>query len=262
MSFHPPTARTSLTGEALLRAAVRKIYPIGSVRTVRRGPLKGLRFKVMPAMGGTYAWGFGVEQWVFGSLIREGMCVYDVGANYGQSTLSLALSVGPSGKVVAFEPVTEIFANLVFNICLNPSLQVEPICAAASERNGVSDFLFDCNLASQGRLKGVEPTYILPNAKAVSVRTVRLDDYFREGRPAPEFIKIDVEGGAGAVLRGADHIIAEHRPTIYVELHGPVEQTAIRELLKNFRYKAQTPSGFDVPDPTAGWFNPLVCRPL
>jgi FkbM family methyltransferase len=262
MSSQLQATHNSVTGAALLRAAVRKIYPIGSVRAVRRGPLKGLRFKVMPAMGFTYAWGIGVEQWMFNPLIRRGMCVYDVGANYGQSTLSLALSVGASGRVIAFEPVAEIFADLVFNLRLNPSLQVDAICAAVSERNGVSEFLFDGDVASQGRLKGVEPTYMLPNAKAISVRTVRLDDYIGEGWPVPQFIKIDVEGGAGAVLRGAENLIVDHRPTIYAELHGPDEQIAIGELLRDFRYEAQTILGTEVPDPTAGWFNPLVCKPL
>jgi FkbM family methyltransferase len=177
MSSHPLAKCKGLANAGLLRAAVRKFYPIGSIRAVRRGPLKGLRFKVMPAMGFTYAWGIGVEQWLFGPLVRRGMCVYDVGANYGQSTLSLARSVGPSGRVIAFEPVSEVFAHLVFNIELNPSLQVMAICAAASDRNGESDFLFD----------GVEPTYMLPNAKAVSVRTVRLDDYVQEDGPFRNF---------------------------------------------------------------------------
>jgi FkbM family methyltransferase len=164
--------------------------------------------------------------------------------------------------VIAFEPVAEIFTDLVFNIQLNPSLQVDAVCAAVSERNGVSDFLFDGDVASQGRLKGVEPTYMLPNAKAISVRTVRLDDYIGEGWPVPQFIKIDVEGGAGAVLRGAKNLIVDHRPTIYAELHGPDEQRAVGELLRDFRYRAQTILGTEVPDPTAGWFNPLVCKPL
>ena len=91
-----------------------------------------------------------------------------------------------------------MFAHLVFNIELNPSLQVMAVCAAASDRNGELDFLFDGEVTSQGHLIGVEPTYMLPNAKAISVRTIRLDDYVQEGWPVPEFLKIDVEGGAAS----------------------------------------------------------------
>ena len=74
-------------------------------------------------------------------------------------------------------------------------------------------------------------------------------------------LKIDVEGGAGAVLAGAQTLLALHRTTIYIELHGPEEQKAVRELLAKSGYQAQTLSGEVVSDPTAGWFSPLVCKP-
>jgi FkbM family methyltransferase len=212
-------------------------------------------------MGFTYAWAISTEQWEFGSLVKPGMCVYDIGANCGQSTLSLAKAVGVWGRIVAFEPVEEVFANLTFNLKLNPSLRVNPVCAAASEHKGQLYFLFDRNLATQGHLCGVEPTYVLPNAKTISVCSVRLDDYIQEGWPAPQFLKIDVEGGAGSVLAGAKNLIATQRPTIYLELHGPEEQSAVRELLETFDYQALTLSGSQVLNPTAAWFNPLICKP-
>jgi FkbM family methyltransferase len=249
-----------LASSRLIQAVTRQLYPFGSIRTVHRGPLKGLRYKVAPGMGFTYAWAWGVEQWDFSDLVRPGMCVYDIGANCGQSTLSLAKLVGHSGLVVAFEPVETNFAILASNIRLNPSLRVTPICAAASERNGPLDFLLDSNRPSQGRMSFVEPSYTLPQAKRMSVRGIRLDQYISEHWPPPQFLKIDVEGGAGAVLRGARSLIAHHRPTIYLELHGPEEQEAVRELL-TFGYVANMPSGLQVPNPTAGWFNPLICKP-
>lgn len=251
----------NLGGTRPAQLVARAVYPYASVRTVVRGPLKGLRFKVAPAMGFTYAWGIGVEQWAFPGLVQPGMCVYDIGANCGQSTLSLAASVGTSGRVIAFEPVDRNFSNLVCNIELNPSLHVIPVNAAAAEKSGWLDFHFDVDLPTQGHLRGVEPTYSLPNAKTVRVRAIRLDDYAAETWPAPQFMKIDVEGGAGAVLNGAQELIARHRPTIYVELHGPEEQQAVRELLRVCGYRAETLSGEIVPDPTAGSFSPLVCKP-
>src|SRR5262249_7354125 len=162
---------------------------------------------------------------------------------------------------VAFEPVEENFAILAFNIRLNPSLHVSPVCAAASERDGPLDFSLDANLTTQGRLSNVEPSYTLPQAKTITVRGICLDRYILENWPEPQFLKIDVEGAAGAVLRGARSMLAQHRPTIYVELHGPEEQEAIRELMSTFCYAATTPFGLEVPDPTAGWFSPLICKP-
>src|SRR5689334_18568183 len=104
-----------LTSHPWVQALARKIYPMGETCTVRRGLLKGVKFRITPGMGFTYAWGIGVEQWHFEGLVRPGMCVYDVGANCGQSTLSLARLVGGSGLVVAFEPVETVYTNLAFN---------------------------------------------------------------------------------------------------------------------------------------------------
>jgi FkbM family methyltransferase len=252
----------NITSTPIVQALVRIAYPLNCVRKVHRGPLKGVRFKIAPAMGFTYAWGLGVEQWQFPGLVQAGMCVYDVGANSGQSTLSLATSVGPSGQVIAFEPVDHLFANLVHNLNLNSSLRVTPICAAASERNGWLEFQFDPALVTQGRLAGVEPGNALPNPVTISVRAVRLDDYESQSWPPPHFIKIDVEGGAGAVLAGAPNLIAQHRPIIYIELHGPEERRAARDLLIKHDYSAMTLSGDRVSDPTAGEFASLVCKPI
>jgi FkbM family methyltransferase len=249
------------TNTWFIQSAIRKVYPIGKICSVHRGPLKGLRFRVTRAMGFTYAWGIGVEQWEFSGLVQPGMCVYDIGANCGQSTLSLARLVGTSGQVIAFEPVDCLFDNLVYNIKLNPSLNVMPVCAAAFQRNGQVDFHFNCDLVTQGHVINAGSRHSLPNKKTISVRAIRLDDYRSENWLAPQFMKIDVEGGADAVLSGSQSLIEEHRPIIYIELHGPEEQNAVRDLLTTFRYKAQTQSGLEVPDPTAGWFNPLICTP-
>lgn len=251
----------TVTSSRCAQALVRKLYPIGKICTIYRGPLKGLRFRVAQGMGFTYAWGIGADQWQLEGIVRPGMCVYDIGANCGQSTLSLARAVGISGQVVAFEPVDSVFANLVFNMKLNPSLRVTPVCAAAYERSGQFDFLFGNDVVTQGRLADVEPTNRIPNAKVISVRAVRLDDYILESGIVPQLLKIDVEGGAGAVLRGAQNLILEHRPAIYIELHGPEEQRAVRDLLIRFCYKAETVTGSEVPDPTIEWLSPLVCIP-
>src|SRR5437764_2539192 len=146
----------NITSIRSVQVVVRKIYPIGKICKVHRGPVKGLRFRVTQGMGFTYAWGIGVEQWDFVPLVQPGMCVYDIGANCGQSTLSLARVVGSSGRVVAFEPVESIFANLAFNINLNPVLQVTAVCAAAYERSGQLDFLFRSDEVTPGRLADVE----------------------------------------------------------------------------------------------------------
>ena len=79
---------------SLLNRAVRVAYPFGVVRGIHRGPLRGMKYRVAPGTGFTYAWGIGADQWSqLGRFLAPGDCVYDIGANRGQSTLHLAAAV-------------------------------------------------------------------------------------------------------------------------------------------------------------------------
>ena len=54
----------------------------------------------------------------------------------------------------------------------------------------------------------------------VEVRAVRLQDLLAdEGVEAIDFLKIDVEGAEGLVVRGARGLLARDRPVVLLELH-------------------------------------------
>ncbi len=241
---------------------VRLAYPYGAVRRVWRGPLRGMRYRVEHGMGMSFAWGAGAEHWEW--LRRqdwEGRCVYDIGSNRGQSALFFARLVGPRGTVVSFEPVREVFDDLVFNVRLNRLNQVRPICAAVGDRAGTACFAFNPGASTQGKLTACEPTYALPATKSLMVSVCTLDELAGRELPPPDCLKIDVEGAAAAVLQGASRVLDEYRPTVYIELHGPEEQQGVRDLIREHGYTAQTLDGKAVPDPTAGWRSPLWCVP-
>lgn len=241
---------------------VRLAYPYGSVRRVWRGPLRGMRYRVERGMGTSFAWGAGVPHWWWLQRPKwEGRCVYDIGANRGQSALFFARLVGPGGTVVSFEPVQDVFEDLVFNVRLNGLTQVRPVCAAVADRAGTASFDFDPGASTQGKLTNCEPTYTTRGAKSVAVSVCTLDELAGRELPPPHCLKIDVEGAAAAVLRGASRTLAEFRPTVYIELHGPEEQQGVRDLIRGHGYTARTLDGRVVPDPTEGWHSPLWCVP-
>ncbi len=53
-------------------------------------------------------------------FVQEGMVCYDLGAhNAGFYTLALARLVGPTGRVIAFEPLAENAANILHHLTIN-----------------------------------------------------------------------------------------------------------------------------------------------
>ena len=153
--------------------------------------------------------------------IRPGWTVYDVGANAGYITLMLALQVGPRGRVFAFEALPENVTRLRGHVALNGlGERVTVVAAAVTDRSQPVRFLIGPSddmgkaIGSAGRQ--------LDYADSVEVPGVALDDFvFREGNPPPQAVKMDIEGGEVLALRGMTRLLAEHRPLILLELHGP-----------------------------------------
>jgi len=243
----------------LVQAAVRAIYPYESIQKVRRGPLQARRVVVSPGMGFTYIWNLQGQEWDWVRLVGRGECVYDIGANCGQSTLHLANAVGPGGRVVAFEPTPDNYQNLVRNVDLNALGYVTPVCAAVSTADGVAQFQFDRHRPTMGRLSSANAD--MDNAEILEVRQLALDSYEKQGWPMPSFLKIDVEGGAAGVLEGGAELLKRCRPVVYIELHSVEEREAVRDLVARHDYRAYSVDGAPVEDPTAAHITQLVCRP-
>ncbi|MFB6224969.1 MAG: FkbM family methyltransferase [Candidatus Paceibacteria bacterium] len=237
----------------------RLFYPYGSVRTILRGPLQGYKYVVGPSMGMTYALGADAnDQEFLSEEVSEGSVVFDIGANRGQLTLLFAHVVGKDGRVIAFEPVEELAERIHRNAKLNALRNVDIVTAAASFREGKAEFDYSTEHSTQGMLKETEPTYTLSETETVTVQTTPLDEVARERKAWPDMIKIDVEGGAGAVLKGAQQVLARE-PDVFIEQHGPEEQKAVKDELIDRGYTVRTLNGDLVQDPTDGWYNPLWC---
>ena len=243
----------------IVQALVRAVYPYGSIRTVQRGRLKARRVVISPGMGYTYIWDLQGEEWSWVQQVAKGECVYDIGANCGQSTLYLADAVGPEGMVVAFEPMPGSYQSLVRNIELNALGFVTPVRAAVAAVEGVAQFQFDHHRPTMGRLSSANAD--LPNAQVMEVPQLTLDSYEKQGWPTPSFLKIDVEGGAPAVFAGGHELIKRCRPAIFIELHSNEEREAVRSLLARHDYRAFSVTGVAIADPKMLHHNQLFCRP-
>ena len=131
-------------------------------------------------------------------LVTPGGCVVDIGANIGYYTLLCARRAGPAGQVYAFEPEPENFSLLQQNVRRNGYSNVQLENAAVSNTTGnLSLFISQENhgdhrvYASEGDQRG-----------QVSVRAVRLDDYFADDPPLIDLLKLDIQGAEGRALEG------------------------------------------------------------
>ena len=86
-------------------------------------------------------------------LLSPGDVFVDGGANVGLFTLVAAERVGPTGKVVAFEPGRAVRLRLLENVVLNGFSQVEVIPFALSSTAGEAPFrVFDAGGAGLNHL--------------------------------------------------------------------------------------------------------------
>lgn len=238
------------TDGSIAQRLVRLAYPYGSVRRVLRGPVSGNRYVVSPGMGATYAFGKGCYLAEAGSRVKPGTTVYDIGANVGQMTLAFSRWTGPTGKVIAIEPAPEPFRTLERNARLAPHGNVVLVKAALGDTDGPGTLLFSHTSPTNGHLAGTERLHEQNPGWPVAIQVTRLDTLVATGYPPPDFLKVDVEGAAAALFRGAMDTLTRCRPLIYIEFHGPDEWAAGRDLVRALGYDCHQLDGTPVPDPT------------
>ncbi|MFI5120040.1 MAG: FkbM family methyltransferase [Thermoanaerobaculia bacterium] len=159
-----------------------------------------------------------LETAAFLAHAREGMCVFDVGANIGYYTLLAARAVGPSGRVYAFEPEPHNFGLLTRNVAENRFTNVRPVNAAVSNKAGVVRLhLDDANFGAHSFEAGSVRT---SSGRSVEAETVRLDDFAEEAAAcdAGILVKVDVQGAEALVVEGGRRLLALPKVTAFMEL--------------------------------------------
>jgi FkbM family methyltransferase len=145
----------------------------------------------------------------------------DVGANYGTYTLLAALW-NSSLRVVAFEPLPQIFQGLLRNVALN-QLELRVVCEniALSDRSGASTlYLPDSeskDVESTGTLS-TDSWQVRKNSRPVHIEAVRFDEYEAHHPMHVDLIKIDVEDFEASVLEGMSGVVRRDHPFIVCEI--------------------------------------------
>jgi FkbM family methyltransferase len=150
--------------------------------------------------------------------IGRGLTVFDVGAHVGEWALLFSELVGPSGRVVAFEPDPVARASLKKNLEMNGISNVLVEGKALSDKAGTT--LLAAERFGSGLSSIVRPREQGTRYEAVKVESTTLDEYCEAHRLVPDWIKIDAEGAEPQILHGMQRLIDTAHPSVILEFHA------------------------------------------
>ena len=169
---------------------------------------------------------------LFQKLLRPGDTVIEAGSNIGSHTVPLSRIVGPTGRLIAFEPQRFIYQLLCANIALNDCWNVESLQAAVGSETG--QILVDriapwaeCNFGGVQLNSGYAHSLGHDQVTLIHIDALGLEQL--------DFLKADVEGFERHVIEGARETIARCRPAIYLE-HNALEDWTVPDLLNSMGY--------------------------
>jgi len=165
------------------------------------------------------------EEMFWRDLPLNGLKVYDVGAFHGILTLFFA---SHAAQVIAYEPNNANRARLLENIGLNHIANVRVRKFGIGFQHGSGTLHYTPGMAGGGTLGAaldpaldaiLNPASVAPISQQVEITTLDRD-IATCGLPAPDLIKIDIEGWELEALRGARATLDAHHPALFLEMHG------------------------------------------
>ncbi|MCR5887765.1 FkbM family methyltransferase [Hymenobacter sp. J193] len=171
-------------------------------------------------------------------LVKPGDVCLDIGANLGYYSVMLSKLTGPTGRVLAVEPIPafqEIWRDNVrlsghANLTLLPYAlggENTTVQMGTPERDGLLHHGMTKIAASNPQERYVR-TYEVP---------MRVPDELLADLPRLDFVKCDVEGFEYEVFRHMQHMLRRHQPVIQTELNGLENRRQVVALLAGLGYK-------------------------
>ncbi|WP_040490037.1 FkbM family methyltransferase [Indibacter alkaliphilus] len=237
-----------IPGGYFLVQMLRRIFSLGTMSNpMREFSFRSMRLRVdiSKSMGAAIYWR-GAHDWapifVMEKNIQHGSCIIDIGANQGEYSIWAARKAGTNGKVIAFEPMDELFNTLQKNISLNPNYKnvIIPVKVGLSDRPGKLNLY-----GKEGDNEGVNTLF--PTASHnILIQEIELSTLDMELEKMKvdkvDFVKLDVEGAELQVLKGSQKTIEKYRPKWLIEINaeaceaGGYAAEDILQLLSGFGY--------------------------
>jgi len=178
------------------------------------------------------------------SIQEKSNCI-DVGCHKGEMLIEI-LKLAPKGKHFAFEPIPEMFNNLVNQFGSKANI----FSYALSDNCGKSTFQFVKNAPAYSGIKQRRYDIAKPEIEEIEVEISTLDTIIPK-EVKIDFIKIDVEGAELGVLKGAKELILKDMPIILFEFglgasdfYGTKPEDIYKILVSECNLKIFTLKGF------------------
>jgi FkbM family methyltransferase len=276
---HEPEPEPEVMAEPEVAAepeVVVEVVPEPQWRSVLDGPLQGYELLIdLTSVPHWYQemWEGSYDAFLYEALgdpmPLQGATVWDVGSHIGYHALTFAALVGPSGRVVAFEPNPYNVEQIRNHLERNDELasRITLLDCALGDVDGEDNFIFSPEIrngySSGSHLERAHAPNTVASYEAKSfnqrkVLIVRGDTLLREQQvPPPSLIKLDVEGAESLILAGAKQLLTNHKPTLLIEVHHILAMYEILHILLPLDY--QTRLIQQAPTSTSRCF--MVARP-
>ena len=178
---------------------------------------------------------------VFLSMLPENGIVLDIGANLGFLVAHVAQKV-KKGEVIAFEPMPDNLDALRYVIRKFKLTNVRVEGFALGDHNGEVEMV----LPVQGKARQQGLSHIVHEELTdhnegirfkVPLRTVDSLEYLFVDGAKVTGIKMDVENFEKYVLAGAEKLIQQHQPIVYLELWENDNRAVCFDLFKKWSYQ-------------------------
>lgn len=156
---------------------------------------------------------------VLDRYVKPGVTVIDLGAWQGAISIYSCLL---GAKVYAIEPDPVAYGQLCFNLLANGSLcdgRIETYNIAISDENGSAQLNSMASEFGNSESSLVNRGFVKTTS---TVEVMNLPTFLKQTQieiKSTDLIKIDIEGGEVACLKGNIEYIKEVKPTIYLSLH-------------------------------------------
>jgi FkbM family methyltransferase len=171
-------------------------------------------------------------------IIRPGFVCLDIGANLGYYSVALSRLAGPTGRVLAVEPIPDFQAIWRDNVRLSghANLTLLPYALGSENTTVQMGTPERAGLLHHGMTKVAASSPTETYARTYEV-PMRVPDELLADLTRLDFVKCDVEGFESVVFENLRGTLRRFRPLIQTELNGLENRQTVVALLAGLGYK-------------------------